>query len=253
MKQNRKYFGMTSTQIGILVGLAGIACLLLVLAGWYVFRERSSPFASAPESTPVLGSTSTPLVIPTLALTETPTLVPYERRIPLGWKQFKMELVEIWLPSDFELADADKLAEDARKRYEEMGLQELIEYNAKNEAIPVLVITDEASGSPLYRTIFTISYQPLNGESLDVFIDNELSELPSIIVLVERRKVRVGSTEAVRMVYEMRQGNIYANDLAYIFLDGSTVWSVGYYAEITEFYQQLPSFEQSIQTFRIVK
>jgi hypothetical protein len=253
MTKNRKYFGMTATQIRILVGLAGVACLLFALAGWFVFRGNSSPFANAPQNTPVPQSTSTPFVIPTLTPTETPTLIPYEQRIPNGWKQFKTGLVEIWLPSDFELADADKLAEDARKRYEEMGLQELIDYNAKSEAIPVLVVTDEASGSPLYRTISSIAYQPLNGESLDIFIDNELSELPSMIVFVERRKVQIGSVEAVRLVYEMRQGNIYANDLTYVFLDGNTVWSVGYYAEITEFYQQLPSFEQSIQTFRIVK
>jgi hypothetical protein len=253
MTQNHKYLGMTATQIGILVGLVGIACLLFALIVSLVFRGTSTPFASNSQSTPVLQSTSTPFVIPNPTPTETPTLIPYEQRIPLGWKQFKTELVEIWLPSDFELADADKLAEDARKRYEEMGLQELIDYNAKSKAIPVLVVTDEESGSPLYRTISTISYQPLNGESLDVFIDNELSELPSMLVLVERRKVQIGSIEAVRLVYEMRQGNIYANDVSYIFVDGNKVWSVGYYAEITEFYQQLPSFEQSIQTFRIIK
>ena len=73
------------------------------------------------------------------------------------------------------------------------------------------------------------------------------------MLLVDRKKVQVGSSEATRLVYEMRQGNIYANELIYVFLDGSTVWSVGYYAEINEFYQQLPIFEQSIQTFGMAR
>ena len=38
MTENRKYFGMTTTQLGILGGLAAAACLVFAVTGWFVFR-----------------------------------------------------------------------------------------------------------------------------------------------------------------------------------------------------------------------
>lgn len=254
MTENHKVqkFGMTRIQLGLVIALGIIACLIILAIAGVFLSRKGFAFSRPPADQPVVLSTPTMIVIPTFTPTQTTTPVPYEERIPTGWKQFTTELVEIWLPSDFELADGDKLAKDAAKRYEEMGLQELIDYNAQRESISNLVVADEASGSPLYRTVFSIAYRPLDEASLDILVEKELLELPSMIVLVERKKVHIGSNEALRLVYELRLGNLYANYLEYIFLDGNTVWSVGYYAEINEFYQQLPIFEQSIQTFRMV-
>jgi len=255
MTENNKVqkFGMTKAQVGLLIGLAILAVILIVAIAGLFLSRKGIGFSRPPATQPVALSTPTMIVIPTFTPTQTPTPVPYEERIPEGWIQFKTELIEIWLPSNFKLADANKLAKDARQRYEEMGLQELIDYTEQSEAIVDLVVADEESGSALYRTISSVGYQPLKEASLDIFIDKELSKLPSMMLLVDRKKVQVGSSEATRLVYEMRQGNIYANELIYVFLDGSTVWSVGYYAEINEFYQQLPIFEQSIQTFRMAR
>jgi hypothetical protein len=253
MKHNRTYFGMTPTQIGILAGLAGIICLLFGCLGWFALRRNSGLFADAPQTAPVAQLTSTPFVLPTLVSTATTTPVPYEERIPPGWEQFKTDLVEIWLPADFELGDVNKLLEESRQSYEEMGIQELIDYNARNKSIINLVALDEISGSSLYHTLASISFEPLRQDSLDIFIQKELSELPSMITPAGRKTIQIGSNEAIQLVYEMRVGNISVNSVEYVFLDGMTVWVVSYSAEITEFFQQLPIFEKSIQTFRIVR
>ena len=105
---------MTLSQLGLLAGLAGAACLLFGLAGWFVLRGKSGLLARAPENTPVPRATSTLIVIPTLTPTQTPTPVPYEMLIPSGWEQFKTGLVEIWLPSSFKPGDA-KLLRDWTK------------------------------------------------------------------------------------------------------------------------------------------
>ena len=76
MAQNRNYFGMTPTQIGILAALAATVCLLFGLAGWFVLRGNSNPFASAPQNTPIPQSTPTPFMMPTLMLTKTPNTHP---------------------------------------------------------------------------------------------------------------------------------------------------------------------------------
>ena len=235
MQQNRKFFGMTLSQLGILVGLAAVACLLFGLAGWFALRGRSGLFARAPENTPTPPATSTMIVIPTFTPTETPTPLPYEMLIPSGWKQFKTDLVEIWLPSNFKLGKS-KLSNDLQ-----------------NSAVPELVITGVTSKSSLYQMLTMVSYEPLTAESLDDFLDAGLAKFPAEIRLTERRKVSVNSIDAVRFVFETRDNNVDIDVLAYVFLDGSTVWYVEYGAQINEFYDMLSTFETSAKTFRIVK
>jgi hypothetical protein len=57
----------------------------------------------------------------------------------------------------------------------------------------------------------------------------------------------------VRITAEARVDNIDVNDLAFVILDGRTVWYVEYLAQINDFYELLPTFEQSILTFRLTK
>jgi hypothetical protein len=236
MTQNRNYFGMTTTQIGILAGLAGIACLLFGSAGWLVFREGFNLSARSPENTAIPHATSTPFVMPTLASTQTPTPVPYELLIPDGWVQFKTGLAEIWLPAEFRQADPG-------------GLPDMTDL-----AMPELFVREAASDSSLYQMLVMISYEPLTADSLDAYLDTEIAKLPATVRVAERRKAFVNSTEVVRFVFETRTDNqIDVNDMAYVFLDGSTVWYVEYVAQINEFYEKLSMFEQSVKTFRFVR
>lgn len=244
---------MTHTQLGILAGLAAMVCVLFGVAGWLVLRGNSTSSSPVSQNTLVPQFTATPFVLPTLNPTETPTPVPYEARIPPAWKQFKTELVEIWLPAEYEPGDIARLLEESRQSFEERGLQELIDHNTKSKSIIDLVATDEISGSPLYRTVVSISYEPLTEDTLDAFIQKESLDLPSMIVPMGRKHVQIGSIEAIQLVYEVRYGTVSGTSLEYVFLDGMTVWVVAYYAETTEFFQQLPAFEKSIQTFRMVR
>jgi hypothetical protein len=231
MTQNRNDFGMTPTQIGILAALAGAACLLFGLGGWFVLRGNANPFTRAPQSTPVPLSTSIPFVMPTLAPTKTPTAVPYEMLIPDGWVQFKTGLVEIWLPAEFKQADPGVFQDSADARR----------------------ITARGRPDHPCQMLVMVSYEPLTADSLDVYLEGEIAKLPSTIRVAEKRSVFVNSTEVVRFVFETRSdNNIDINDMAYVFLDGSTVWYVEYVAQINEFYEMLSTFEQSVKTFRIV-
>jgi hypothetical protein len=57
----------------------------------------------------------------------------------------------------------------------------------------------------------------------------------------------------VRITFELRVETVDVNELVYVFQDGSAVWMVAYVAQINEFYDMLPTFEQSAKTFRTVK
>lgn len=224
MAQGGKYFGMTITQIAILVGLGAAACLLFGFVGWLAMRGG---FQQAPAPTMPPQMTATVFVVPTITPTVTSTPVPYEELIPEGWKQHKTELIEIWLPSNF-------------KTTNEAADQEL-------------ALIGSNPKTSLYRMSVLISYEPLGTDSLDTYLDTGLLGLDPTLRVVERRKISLNATDAVRMVVEGRVEGIDVNELVYVFQDGGTAWAVIYVAQINEFYEMLPTFEQSIKTFRIVR
>lgn len=232
----QKFFGMTRLQIGILAGLAGILILVLS-AGAFLVLRNVSPAASAPQATftPPPTVTSVAATPPTVSPTPAPTAIPYEQLIPAGWKQYKTSLVEIWLPANFKLGDKKALNQTAQLAFNE------------------LFITEVPSKTSTYNMLVSISYDLMTGDSLDDFLQTKLQQLPAEIRVTDRRTVYVNTVEARRLMLELRVNNIDINDMVYVFQDGNTVWYVEYVAQIGEFFENLPIFEQSIKTFRTVK
>jgi hypothetical protein len=234
MNESQRYFGMTRLQVGILAGLAGLLCLVLAVGGWFVLRNSSAGFTSPSTRTPEPTVTSAALVTPTVVPTMTPTPIPYEQLIPSGWKQYKTALVEIWLPANFKLAG--KTVEKPT------GL-----------AVSELLITEIPNKYSIYNMVVGVSYDLMVGDSLEAYLDGKLVELPQTSHVANRRTVFVNSVEARRIVIETRVDNVDDNELIYVFLDGNTVWYVEYGAQIAKYFDNLPVFEQSIKTFRIVR
>jgi hypothetical protein len=237
MTQNRKTFGMTTSQIGILAGLAGLVCLLFGVAGWLVFGGGFKlPFSQNSANTLAPQFTPTPFSIPTITPTGTPTPIPYEQLIPNGWTQHQTALVELWLPPGFENAGPNEVS-----------------VISGSSVVLEMALTGTASSSSIYKLFAMVAFEPLTADSLDTFLDARLENIPVDVNMVERRKVFINSTEAYRLTFEGQSNNVEMNDLLFIFLDGSTVWYVKYSAQINEFYEMLPTFEESVLTFRIVR
>ncbi len=234
MTQDRKYLGMTTSQIGILAGLTVVACLLFGVTGGLVFRRAlNGLFAPKQVMTPTSMPTSTIAVTPTITPTETPTPIPYEALIPLGWTQHKTQLMEIWMPPEYKNAAPGVVA------------------GVAGDAVFLnlaLVSTVKTSG---YPTSLSVSYEPLTANTLDEFLKVKLSNIPPDANLVENRKVTINGKEAVRLTFEGKNDNLDTNDLLFVFQDGGMVWYVKYSAAIKEFYDLMPYFEESIKTFRI--
>lgn len=235
--QNKKYFGMTSQQIAILAGLAVAVLLLFIVGGWLVLRGLpGSSLAPAPQDTPVPQATATPFVVPTLTLTPTLTPVPYEMLIPEGWVQFKTALVEIWLPKGFK-NQKPKASDNP----------------AASMTVDLEVVRPASKKISLYPAIVLVTYEPLTVNTLDDYVERLPAQLSTDIRVAARRKVNINSVDAVLVLLEGKVDGNDINDQVYVFLDGSTVWFVHYMAQINEFYEMLPTFEQSIKTFRIVR
>jgi hypothetical protein len=224
MHQNYKYLGITLSLIGILAGLSVTACLLFGLTGWFLFKASANLFAGVPENKPVVLSMPSPFVLPGLA----------SAGIPNGWKQFKTRRVEIWLPAAFTAGDPTLFSDTA------------------NSATPEMLMAGASSPSSLYKMFVMVSYEPLTADSLDAYLEGEIVASHSGVRVAEKKKVSINSRDAVRFVFETRSNNTEINDLAYLFLDGSTVWYVEYVMQSNEFFEMLPTFEDSVRTFRVV-
>jgi hypothetical protein len=228
---------MTVPQLAILAGLAGVACLLFCVTGGLAAGRGLRSLSLPPESTPTAQPTSTSMITPTVVPTQTSTpLIPYEQLIPNGWTQHKTQLIEIWLPPDFKNVAPGVVSAVAG----ESVLLDLAQVSTINDLG--------------YPTSMSVSYEPLTSVTLEEFLDVKLSNIPPEINLVENREVSINSQDAIRLMFESKtSSNLNINDLLFVFQDGGTVWYVKYSAEITNFYERLPEFEQSVNTFRMAE
>src|SRR5262245_40015182 len=140
--QNRKYFGMTGTQIGILAGMALAAFCLFALTG-YLALGKGFNFAASQQGSPTPIPTATLIVIPTITPTSLPTPIPYEQLIPNGWTQHRTALVEIWYPPAFKAAKSQSTE------------------GATTFAVPEIILSKPGSTSSLYNMWAAVSYEPL--------------------------------------------------------------------------------------------
>ena len=231
MTRNKKYFGMTTTQLGVLGGLAGLAFLLFCIVGWLVI-SRGFRTAETASVVPTAFPTVTLAVPPTSTAAPSPTPAPYESLIPEGWVQYKSPLYEIWLPAGYKNATADHLV---------TGLG--------SEPIVDLSLSGTYTAKSPNRIYVTVAYEPMTGNSFDQFVNDRLLALGP--VLSDRSRVDLNSVPAVRLVFTGRKSSSTdINELTFVILDGTTVWYVQYTAEITDFFNMLSAFEASAETFR---
>jgi hypothetical protein len=141
--------------------------------------------------------------------------------------------MEIWMPPDFKNAAPGVVSAVA------------------GDSVLLNLGLVSSLGRSSYPISVSVSYEPLTADSLEEFLKVKLSNIPMDINMVENRKVSINGKDAVRLMFEGKRDNLDVNDLLFVFQDGGTVWYVKYSAEIKEFYEQLPNFEESVKTFRV--
>ncbi len=75
---------------------------------------------------------------------------------------------------------------------------------------------------------------------------------PAEVRMVEKKKVSINARDAIRFVFETQSNHTSVRELAYLFLEGKTIWYVEYVVQCDEFSAMLPTFESSVKTFRTV-
>jgi len=237
MDLNKKYFGMTVMQLGILGGLGALALVLFCIVGVLVAKNGFGGAAAQqfPTGSPTLEPTVTLVLTPTQTTTPTLTPAPYESLITPGWVQQRTALSEIWLPTGYKAVKTTTMLTTG------LGGSPIVDMALKGSY-------SAKSGNKIF---VVVSYEPLTADTLDNFIVQRLTALG--IVPSERSKTTLNSTPAVRLVFSGRAGNVDINELTYVVLDGSTVWYIQFNAEITDYFNSVANFESSAKTFRLVR
>lgn len=239
MKSKRKYYGMTVPQLTVLGVMASCLFIIVGCGGWYAVtstraQAQAMQVAAVP---PTVQPTVTPFVIeptPTTVPTNTPTPIPYDQLIPKDWKQYKTSLIEIWMPTNFKLAD---------KRTKDY---------TSNVGTSDLLLTEVSSKSSTFNMLVGVSYDVRTDPNLSLndFLAAKPLSLQNQALVTSNQQVFINSHDARRLLIEFKVNNIDYNSLLYIIPDGSTIWYVEYVAEISEFFNNKDVFEQSVRTFR---
>ena len=257
-RRSRRILGMTVAQLLILacmgcalVGTLGTGAWMMASANGIslAWPTRVVPPTASPSPTPLPTFTVTPL--PTLTPTATP--IPYTAYVPAGWRQYKSEKVEVWLPDTFAFVDNPSgFDQELNDKYSLIGLTDYVKQREKNLTVYELLFRHGPPlGSHFIPTVFVKEFSR-NGLSLAQFTDKAVSVLDVNSTLVERKPFAFFEREGERVVVQTNFNNVYVNFVYYLVQDGNTIWEIGCDASLADYYTFEPVFDDIARTFRPV-
>lgn len=267
--KNKRYYGMTVSQIGILLGTA--ALLMCVAGAAFFFVLSSAPPAQPPAATrsiPGAGTmTSTPKVQRALtgtALTPTSTLdVSAPSAPPDGWVEFQTPGAALWLPPEFIGGDLVLKKEDTITKIARFGryYRSAVDGIKRADQTTVLWMVDK-SITKLNEMVIAVNARHIivtEETSLDDYIksywdgNDHGTPVAMLFTLNETRKLTLLGREAKRVTYSYIEDGHNFLGLTYYIKDGAEIWAVNYLVDPDQYVEMLHMVEQSIKTFRLVK
>lgn len=238
---------MTVNQLLVLGGLfIAICCVLMGGLGLLNYMVDTVYAPAAPANidlpTPLPSATAGPTLPPTQ--TPAPTEMPYESRIPQGWKQFTEPSapgMEVWLPSSF-------VPVTQLKNVHEL---QFVDTSSDEEIKTVLHLADTNQGTSLIYTTFGIGTARSRNETYEQLIDRVFGKMMRVAILIENREVTIAGGDARKLVFDITSNGVNVGMTYYIARVGDTVWYFGFNTPFNDLYVRMPVFEQIMQTFRL--
>lgn len=263
-KKSPRYFGMSQTQIGILVGAASVAFLLV--CGIFLLillppNQDGGSVATIASPTLVL-ATDAPVIIETLTATPPPTTEIATSAPPAGWIQFQTKGATIWLPASFVGGDLVNNKQQTINKINRLGsmYRNAVGQIKKTDKEVVLWAVDKTPKITDVITTVIISHHVITEDlSIDDYIQNGLSgdingtPVAMLITVNTTKKMVLLGRETRQLTYSQYLAGHEITGVAYYIKDGADIWIVDYNLIPWEYMHLLPIVEQSIQTFNITK
>lgn len=209
--------------------------ICIFLLGSIVGCNQTPPKATNPESPQATDSQST--VMP-----------------EAGWKIIEGEGVTLSLPPEYEGGNPSKDLDEIGKKLKAIDpeYENRIEAIRQNPAAIAFLAFDAQNTQSGFLTNVNIATETVIEEvTVEQYLDAATGELSAMYQIEDQKVVSVDQYPAGRIVAEIEAGETRIKQLFYTIQDGDTFWIVTYATTADEFDQRLPSFEKSIQSFRV--
>jgi hypothetical protein len=279
----RRILGMKIWQAGLLGGMAGLDCLVLVVGAVIIFgavpAAPGGVAGASATSTPVvppLGSTlaPSPSITPITMAFQFPTYTPYgtpaETFTPTpsvtgmmeGWVKFTVPEIEAWLPKSYAAGkpqtEADAIIASLKEKgaypnFDWDGFKETLE--SQSEAV-VMWAFDSYQGNPEIITNISFLYGSINaGESLLEFATRFVGAMSEDYILVEQQSnVRHPEYEGVMVILENKDtGEVSTRTAFYVLRVQNLAWGIMCFTATDEMNERLPIFNRMVETFRVLR
>jgi hypothetical protein len=191
-----------------------------------------------------------------VALQPTNTPQPTATPIP-GWEKLTGKDIEIWLPESYE--GGDPSSEDIDTIFEKAkalgpNFEQMAQAIKNNPSMFVFWAFDSNIGeSGAMTNVGIATERVLSSMTLDTYMEVMIKQLPNQIQVVNQEKITLDDyDEARRMMMEITVSNIIAKQVMYVLREGNKVWLINFTTGKSEFDQRLTTFEQAVNTFKII-
>lgn len=262
-KKSKRYYGMTMSQIQILVGAAvgGFLIICIILA--FLLLPTSTPAAPPAAQTKVaLTATKTPAPI-IASNTDTPTPPVIATKIPpVGWLEFTTQGAAIWLPNSFIGGDMGANRENTVAKVARLGrYYKSVTTGMKNagkETVMWMMDKTPRLNEGITNVIVSQIASP-EDVNLDDYIKNNLNSdsngTPTTMLMTvnQTKKITVLGRDARRLTISQMFFGREAVGIIYYVKDGSNIWSIMFIFSSKQYVDMFANAEKSIQTFYITE
>ena len=157
------------------------------------------------------------------------------------------------MPDSFEGGDIANDLDVIIERTKSLGpdFEQVVANMKKNPGLFALMIFDSKLGPDGFLTNVSLTKdKALSTINLDMYMDAAVKQMPAIIKVTDRKKVRLDVYEAGRLEAQMEVNNAKVKEVLYIIRDKNVFWLITYATSMNEFEERLPTFEKSANTFR---
>ena len=249
MKTGQRYFGMTLAQIGILAGLALVACVVIGMLGTMMLNFT----ANTQQVEPIY--TLQPSPMPDVMSTAWPTITP----IP-DWQEFLFAegQARIWLPASYIGGDpstsSEMIKENLRNTFNDEAFASDIEGLLATPEIGFFAFDTEFVDSARFMYVGTEALNPDLTLSMDYYLNRMMDNFtnPNDRV-VERQIAQLDQYQAGKLVVESKvpaeDVEKFVTMVIYMVQADDTMWFITFRTGREEFRDYQQTIETSANSF----
>lgn len=257
-KKSKKYYGMTGSQIGILIGTGVVGLLIVCVIFAFLLIPPSSQAQQTATDVPT--ATEPPKIVITLE-PPTPTALEIATSFPPpdGWVSFQTQGATIWLPDNFIGGDMTDDRAVTINKVSRLGLHFRPSREAMRAAsgqVVMWMIDKTQKASPIITTLLVSHELKDEGTTIDQYAQDAIKgSVPaqSTTIFENNHRTLLGR-ETLRIAYEQQiKASYRVSGVVYYIKDGNDFWTLDFNMDPNEYVNMQPIMDQSAKTFNLIQ